>query len=108
MSGFDSRLAACWWPDHDDGNPSRVEQSTRHGTVELGRGHILVLGNVVDTVDERGALAAVPGRVGRDLGSTASSASLIMLKVIAGLTVKCPSRRLLAGLCWENGLGSEG
>lgn len=62
------RFATCRWAYHDDGDSSGMEQSARHGTVKLGRSHILVFRNIVNAVDKGRALAAVPGRVGRNLG----------------------------------------
>lgn len=57
-------------PNHDNGYPARVEQSARHGAVELGRGHVGVLGHIVDAIYKSRALSTVPGRVCRDLGGS--------------------------------------
>jgi hypothetical protein len=64
---MDSRLASGRRPDHGDGDPPRVEEAARHGAVKLCRSHVLVLGNIVDAINEGGALATISRRVGRDL-----------------------------------------
>ena len=65
-----SRFATCRRPDHGDGDAARVEESAGHGAVELGRGHVLVLGNIMNPIDEGRASTTVSGRVSRDLGCT--------------------------------------
>jgi hypothetical protein len=53
-----------------------VEQPAGHGAVELGWGHIaLVVGDIVDAIDESRAFAAVARRVGRNLSGTFSVVS---------------------------------
>lgn len=47
-----SRLSTSWKAHHHNSDTARVEKSARHGAVQLGRSHILVLWNIVDTVDE--------------------------------------------------------
>jgi hypothetical protein len=46
------RLSTSGRSNHDNGYTTRVKEPTRHGTVELGRGQILALGNVVDAIDK--------------------------------------------------------
>jgi hypothetical protein len=49
-----------------------VEKSARHGTVKLGRGQILPMGNIVNGINESRALAAIARGVGRDLGGSSN------------------------------------
>lgn len=63
------RLASGRRPYHGDGDAARMEKSARHGAVKLGRRHVLVLRDIMNTVDESRALAAVPWGVGRNLSS---------------------------------------
>lgn len=64
-------LSPGWKTDHDDCYPAGVEESPRHGAIELGRGHILVVSDIVDSIDESRALPPVSWRVGRNLGRPA-------------------------------------
>lgn len=64
------RLATRRKTNHDDGNTTGMEEPTGHSAVKLGRSHVLVLGDIMDAVDESRALATVSRRVGRNLGST--------------------------------------
>lgn len=47
-----SRLAASRRADHDNGDAARVEEATGHGAVELSGGHVLVLRDIVNAIDE--------------------------------------------------------
>lgn len=49
-----------------------MKKTARHGAVQLGRGQalLLVVGDIVDGIEKRGALAPVARRICRDLGST--------------------------------------
>lgn len=67
----DMGFAPGWETDHDDCYPAGVEESSRHGAIELGRGHILVLSDIVDGIDESRALSTVSRCVGRNLGRSA-------------------------------------
>jgi hypothetical protein len=50
-----------------------VEQPAGHGAVQLGRSHVaLVVGNIMNPIDEGRAPAAVAWRVGRNLGGPAT------------------------------------
>lgn len=70
-----SRLSTCWKANHDDRYSTRVEQPSRHGTVELGRGQALVLWHIVDGVDEGRALATIPRCICRNLGRSGAKVS---------------------------------
>jgi hypothetical protein len=72
----DSRLATGRQAYHDNGDASRVEEATGHGAVELGRGHVLVLRHIVDAIDEGGAFAPIPGRIGGDFRSAVGRVSV--------------------------------
>lgn len=61
------RLSASRRADHDDGNTTGVEEAARHCAVQLGRCHVLALGNVMDAIDKGRALAAVSRCIRRDL-----------------------------------------
>lgn len=64
-----SRLATGWKANHDNGDSSRVEQPARHGAVELGWSQVvLIVRDIMDSVDEGRTLAAIPGGISRDLG----------------------------------------
>lgn len=63
------RLASGWGACHDDSYASRVKEPPRHSTVKLSWGHVLILGNIVDAIYERRALAAVSRRIRRDFSS---------------------------------------
>jgi hypothetical protein len=75
------RLASGWRPYHSDGNAARVEESARHGAVQLSRGHVLVFGHIVDAVDEGGAFAAVARSVRRNLGGALRMSVLRCVRV---------------------------
>ena len=49
----DVGFAPGWETYHGDCYPAGVEESSRHGAIELGRGHILVFSDIVDGIDER-------------------------------------------------------
>lgn len=73
MLGVFLRLPTGRKANHDNGDPPRVEQPARHGAVELCRRQVaLVFWYIMNPVDKRRALAAVAGRVHRNLGSTAA------------------------------------
>lgn len=46
------RFPPSWRANHDNGNAAGVKQSPRHGTVELGRRHVLILSHIMDAIDE--------------------------------------------------------
>lgn len=48
----DMGFAPGWKTDHDNCYPAGVEESSGHGAVELGRGHILVFGDIVNGINE--------------------------------------------------------
>lgn len=64
----DSRFATRWQADHNNCYPTRVEQPSRHGAVQLRRRHIRAVRDIMDGIDEGRALATVTRGVGRDLG----------------------------------------
>lgn len=70
------RLATGWKANHDNGNSSRVEEAARHCAIKLGRSHILILGDIVDAIDERGTLSAISRRISRDLCSAVVQVSM--------------------------------
>ena len=65
--GVYRRLATGREANHGNGNSPRVKQPARHGAVELGRGPVvLIVRDIVDSIDKGRALAAIPRRVGRN------------------------------------------
>lgn len=64
----DMGFASGWQTNHDNCYPAGVEESSRHGAIELGRGHILVFSDIMDGIDESRALPTVSRGVGRNLG----------------------------------------
>jgi hypothetical protein len=58
-----------------------VEQTSRHGAVQLSRRHVaLVLGDIVDAINKGGTLASVSGSVGRNLSGT-GTVSILDIKI---------------------------
>jgi hypothetical protein len=64
----DVRLAAGGQADGDDDDAGRVEEVARLSDVDLGRGQLLGLGQIVDGVDQDAGAAPDAGRVGVRLG----------------------------------------
>ena len=48
----DLRLASSRQADHNNGNTTRVEKTTTHCAVKLGRSHVLIVGDIVDAINE--------------------------------------------------------
>ena len=67
-----SRFATSWKPNEHYGNSTRVEESAGLGAVQLGwsqRGRLLI-GNIVDSIDEGRRSPTISRRVGSDLCGT--------------------------------------
>ncbi len=64
------RLSTGRETDHHDRDTTRVEESARHGAIELGRRQvILVLDHIVNSIYEGGTLPTISRRVRGDLSS---------------------------------------
>lgn len=50
---MNSRLASCRGTDHGNSYAPGVKQSARHGAIKLGRSQIVVLDDIVNSIDER-------------------------------------------------------
>ena len=77
-----------------------MKQAAGHGTVKLGWGHGTLTRDIMDTVDEGAALAAVPRRIGRELGSPACASVKMLLDIAVFRAFLQPlSRSLLVTAC---------
>jgi len=60
-----------------------MEESSRHGTIQLGRGPIGIFWDIMDAIDESTAFASIPRRIRSDI-----SGAVILVSMLFGLATK--------------------